>query len=101
MKKIFFAFMLFFTMNGFSQGYHPIPTNAVWWSENYCYANSFCSYNEKRTVYPVSDIVSSGGYNYVLFEYTTQMDITPVTPDCTESNDTIYGLEYALIRNDT
>lgn len=103
MRKYLFMFIgLMFTMKGFSQTYHPIPTDSVYWveQENGLHWSLNCYYNKFRCVYPVGDVMI-GGYSYTEYRFNAITNYYPIIigsacePSLYETNQM-----YAFLRND-
>lgn len=108
MRKLLFVFIgLMFTMNGFSQAYHPIPTDSVWWVELhsglYGGGGSPCVQSNYDYIYAAGNTVIQGS-SYTEFRARTVIEYDYFGPPpsfCPPNNDLVPDHLYAFIRNDS
>jgi hypothetical protein len=109
MRKLLFLFIgLMFTTNGFSQGYHPIPTDSAYWVETESYLSppqsggADCWATTYKYVYSTGLTVLINGNQFNEFRYNAYTTFIPTWPmhpcDPPYSSPNQF---YAFIRNDS
>jgi hypothetical protein len=104
MKKTLYLFVgLMFTLKGYNQTYHPIPTDSVWWAEEYTdLSNSQCIGHYYKSIYPADTNVVIQGKTYTEFRTGGVAIFTPIgpPPNTCPTNYSMGNGTYAFIRND-